>query len=465
MKFSLFWIGFFLILGLSACKLDSERKKGKKPITIDFEYPISELQFPIDIKLNGLSKALNIAIPDALVDTKMPIGNNTDSLQLTIVRKGKIFFESKGSTLNTNIPLEVSAIVTKKVLGFSIGNKKPIDFSLILEISSELRLTDDWQLAATCSIKKIRWMKKPTIKLLIANIFLDKFVEDQLENNKEKIESMICQQLSKAVNIRQEVSKVWEIMNVPQRVVKDPIELYFHSAPSYFAAAFEHNIQDTIRINILTRSRLSVSTSRKTLFGNSNNELPSNSRRINNKNAIVANPVFVLPLKTLDKFLNEKVAGLSYSYSNLEVKINSVKTSIEDDQLMISIKVQGDVEAEILARGVPVLNKEKTLSISNFQYEIISDNMLLSATDWLTNDSFKEYILEKANVPLKSVLESIDVKIEKALNQSKTGDVLGLKLQLEFLDKEKLILMEDQLVWMFYLKGQAKMSLKLDQVK
>lgn len=460
----MFRIGLFLLLGVTACKMDHERKKGAKPIDIDFEYPISELQFPFDIELSGLSKALNIAIPNDLVNTNMPISKKGDSLQLSIARKGKIFFESKGSMIYTSIPLEASAILSKKVMGISIGNKKPIVFSLILEISSELRLTDNWQLAATCSIKKIRWMQKPSIKLLIANIFLDKIVEGQLENNKEKLEAMICEQLVKAVNIRQEVSKVWEIMNSPQKVVKNPIELYFHSAPSYISAAFEQNIQDTLRINILTRSKMSISTANKSLFSNPKNELPANSRRVNEKNAIIATPVFVLPLKSLDKFLNEKVAGLSYSYSNLEIKIKSVETSVEDEQLLISIKVEGDVEAEILARGIPTLSKEKTLSISNFNYEIISDNILLSATDWLTNESFKEYILEKANVPLKSILESIDVKIENALNQSKTGDLLGLKLQLEFLDKEKLILMEDQLVWMFYLKGQAKMKLKIDQV-
>jgi hypothetical protein len=308
-------------------------------------------------------------------------------------------------------------------------------------------------------------MKKPSIKLLIANIFLDKLVEEQLEKNKEKLESMICDQLTKAVNIRREVSKVWDIMNTPQKVVKKPIELFFHSAPSYMAAAFEQNIQDTIRINILTRSQMSISTSSSSIFSNGKNELPLNSRRVNTTNAVIANPVFTLPLKALDKILNEKVAGLSYSYSDLKLWLKSVETSVENDQLLISIRVVGDVEAEIIARGIPTLDRNKTLSIKDFEYEIVSENLLLTTSDWLTNDTFKEYIIEKANVPLKSILDNLDVKIETALNQSKTGDVLGLKLQLNFLEKEKLILMEDQLVWMFYLSGQAKLDLNLGRVK
>lgn len=448
---------FLLMVSCSGDKDDSTKKKAqKKKVETPIAIPLSTLQFPADFPLSDLALMINNALPKVLADSKVALGDGDkgDTLELKIERRGKLKLSSRGSKLYSSIPLNIEASVEKKVFGIKLSNKKkPIDFTVEVQMESDLKISQNWNLVPTCKITGLNWVKKPTIKILFANVNLEKIIENQVEKNHQAIEDMICKQLTASVPLRKQVVAIWEIINEPQVVARKPVYLWLNTQPDEFSAAFDKEVRDTLRVNIFTSSTVSISPDKP--LRNSKKALPKNSGKTIEKNGLIIKAGFTVPVAILSSYLNDQLKGQTFNFRSLEVTVTKIVPNITDNQLHIAMTVKGDADATIIASGTPVLSEDLTLSISDFHYEVDSRNVLLTATNWAAENTLTEFVSTKANVPLKHILDSLDFKIAEALNQSPTGTKVHLDINFHSLKEDTLYMQPSRLNWFFDIVGDA----------
>lgn len=455
------WLWIFVLL---ACSDSKKQPEIEVPLeaeeTYDFQLDIanmSRLDFPLDFVTRDLEQVINEKLPKVLVDETMSISEKGDSLAVVIETLGRATLFSAGNKIYTSIPLQVSAIITKKVLGIKLSNKQPIDFAINLSVETKLAFNDKWELNPSCTLSEVTWIEKPEMDLLLVKINLEKIIDKQIEKNKDKLESSLCELVHNAVPIRDEVKKVWQLMSDPHRVAKNPVQLWLNSNPDEFSASFDNDVKDTIRVNIHCTSRLAISPEAPLDYEPA--ELPLNRSAASASTGLDLKAAVTVPEELLNQLLKSKLEGLNLNYQGVSIDIQSVKATIKDDHLSFIIDIIGDIESTIQVKARPDLDADRQLSIEDIEIEVLSDNQIMSTLAWLSNATMKSYLTDATKVDLNPLLSTLDEKIMAALEKSRTGKKIELNLIFDSLNEDRLIYQRGQFIWLFDIDGRAYMRL------
>lgn len=453
------WILTLLVCCESKKQVASEESMVTK-VPYDFladQSNLSTLNFPLDFVTRDLEQIVNSQLPKTLINETLSLNDKGDSLAITIETLGNATLFSAGNKIFTSIPLHVSAVLTKKVMGIRLSNKQPIDFSINLSVTTRLAFNERWELLPTCTLSEVTWIEKPEMKLLLVKINLEKIIDRQIDKNKGSLESALCELIQQTVPIRAEVQKIWELMSRPHRVAKIPVELWLNTNPREFSAHFDTNVRDTIRVNIHCTSALAISPEAPLDYQMS--PLPSNPSRKKHRKGLALKVAVTVPEDLLNQLLQSKLEGLDLSYQGVSIEIRSVKATIENDHLVFLINTVGDIEALIKVTTRPDLDADRQLSIEDIEIEVLSDNQVMNTLAWLTNTTMKGYLTDAAKVNLNPLLSTLDEKIMAALEKSNTGKKLALDLVFDLIEEDRLIFEDQQFIWLFDIEGQAIMRL------
>ena len=152
------WYGIWIIL-LIGCsqdkKSENEQVEEVKQPRYDFHADaknLSTLDFPLDFVTRDLEQLINNKLPSTLANEAIQLNGKRDSLYIVIKTLGRATLFSSGDKIYTSIPLHVSAVLVKRVLGIKLSNKQPIDFSINLSVQTKLAFNDRWELNPSCTL-------------------------------------------------------------------------------------------------------------------------------------------------------------------------------------------------------------------------------------------------------------------------------------------------------------------------
>lgn len=463
MVMKLYWSWLWILL-LPACSESNKQPEVEVPLEVKEAYDFhldaanaSRLDFPLDFVTRDLEQVINDKLPKTLVNEKMAINEKGDSLSVIIETLGRATLFSSGDKIYTSIPLHVSALLTKKVFGIKLKNKQPVEFSINLGVETKLAFNDRWELNPSCTLSEVTWIEKPEMDLLLVKVNLEKIIARQIDKNKDKLESALCELVHNAVPIRAEVEKVWQLMSDPHRVAKAPVQLWLNSNPDEFSATFDTSVKDTLRVNIHCTSSLAISPEAPLAYESA--ELPLNHSKQRTGEGLELKAAVTVPVGLLNQLLQSKLEGQNFTYQGVSINVRSVKATIESDHLSFIITVIGDIESTIRVTARPDLDTDRQLSIEDIEIKVLSDNQLMSTLAWLTNATMKSYLTDATRVDLNPLLSTLDEKIMAALDKSNTGKKIDLKLVFDTIEEDRLIFENDQFIWLFDIKGRANMRL------
>ena len=418
----------------------------------------STLQFPVDFPIPDLALAVNRVLPPILLEKSLSLNKKGDKLDLTITSIGKMSLASRGEKLYASIPVEIEAVISKKVVGIRLANKEPLRFSMDLGIETTLALGDNWQLETQCRLTRREWITEPEVKVLMLNINLKNLVDDQITLHQNEIESAICSALEKLVPIRREIEKIWRLMNEPHLIAREPVSLWLDGDPKVFSAMLDQQARDTLRVNIYVNTDLIISAQNPK--AQKLPSLPANKHLEVNDYNLDLHPKLYASKEVLEKNLQMRVIGKRLAYEGYYIEISDASLELIDNYFKIILETAGDLSLGIEVLAQPALSEDLSLIFTDIQYTIRSDNYMINAADWLVNASFTKYLKDKAVIPLAILLESLDQKIIKALNTSKTGTSLGLDISFASIKSKETIYEPDRLIWLFDIQGDAHLYLK-----
>lgn len=450
------WISLFLLLLMWSCGGKQEKAVSDSPdknaVTTQVKREAtSKLTFPLDFPINDLYQVINRSLPDVLVEDTLQL-KKKGHIKLKIEPIGEVYLASYGNNLDVSIPMKVSAEVEKKVFGVKVN--KPISLKVRVDMNTQLSIDEDWNMNAACRIQKIRWIEPPIIEILGIKVNLQNKIEQKLQEKSADIENTVCKALQGLVPLREQVTKIWNLIDNTHRVGKKPIDIWLTSKASVFSGHFTKEVKDTLRVIIHTESDLFITP--VSGLTHEPRPMPKNSfATLDSENELDINVNIYLPYKQVNELLKAKLNNTELSYEGATISLKNFSTNTANHKLHLQFDIVGDLEATIDAYAYPTLSADKQLIIDSIEYNITSENSLVYFANWVASDQLTEFLKANASISLAHILDSLDSKIVAALNKSKVGGKVGLEMEFTELTSDTLVFTKDGLQWFFDVKGNA----------
>lgn len=417
---------------------------------------ISNLTFPLDFPVSELSKLINHALPEVLVDDTIHLKKVGEFIKITIAPTADMLLASYGNNLDSSIPMKVTVLLEKKVLGIKVN--KSFDFEVRVDLNTKLAIGEDWGLISRCRIQKIHWIDPPVVEILGIKMNLKHKIEKKLNEKYDQIEHVVCGALQKLVPLSQQVEKIWMITNNTHRIGKKPIDIYLTSNPSVFSAHFSRNISDTLRVIVHVASEVYITPLEGLDY--EQKPIPKNAQaKLHTEDKLDLKVAVNVLYSQLNEILNDRLDSTSFSYEGLTILLTNFSTGTDQNKLRIGFDVAGTMTASLEAYVYPFLDEDKNLLIDSIDYQVVSENGFLNVVDWLANDHLTDYLRINSKIPLGRILDSLDYKIVEALDKSKVGNKIDLTMNFTELNTDTLIFSSEGFQWFFDVKGNAHMFL------
>lgn len=426
-----FFVQFLTIVSMLSCSYVKTTESYAEEL---LDVPQSYLSLDVNLPLNEVQARLQNSLPARLLDRK-PISldrSKSDSLYLTIDRYGEIDMAYRQGDLYLSIPLEVEAIISKKVLGIRISNEnQPVKFKSVARLSSGVDLSDDWDLVFDCNYKGISWVEEPVFSLMGFDLNLSELIEEQLEMNAVKLEEVICRIVDQKVDFARIVDKVYFDIQKPNRIAKNPFELFLVTRPYDFKGKLVKTKRDTICMHVEIQSKVAIRTHREKP-GTEYVNTPVRSRPINSRSRFsVFAEAYIDHSETKDK-LNLLLKDREFTYEDYRMNISLDSVFGKNGRLVLMFQTRGDVNGKLSLTGRPEISDEMEINFSSFDYELLKvDEDWVAVTDMAVHRALERYIQTLLTVNAFGFFDQLDVKAMDGIRKSRIGQKIDLSLHFD----------------------------------
>ncbi|MEQ8469960.1 MAG: DUF4403 family protein [Marinoscillum sp.] len=422
------------------------------------ETPPSYLSFRINFPITEIEEGVNRVLPLTLFDDVVPMKDPKDSLFLKVYRKGALKMTYKNGEVLASIPLKVNAAVKKNVLGMTFSNKDtPVEFEGKLEASAQIEITDNWDLSVACLYRNFDLGDQATFSVMGMTFNVEKTINSALENHTDELSNIICSAINQSIDFRQVMTNLWYDIQSPLRIAQNPQPMWLKSDPIALNGKLMP-MDDILSIHMEYRTSIQISSDK--MKSNIPKELPMRGEPLNTKNQLVTYPDVRLPYSDLSKILNDTFQDQTFEYEGYRVKVNGVKVGHIGQKLAVDLDVSGDIIGTVKVSGTPVLSDVQELSLSNFKFEIKSDDEMLNMADWAVNTFARDYLSEKVKVDTKPFLDQLDELIKEGISKEIDTNKISVDFEIDKISSYQTRLTDEYIQWIFSVEGQAALTLK-----
>ncbi|MEM6299729.1 MAG: DUF4403 family protein [Bacteroidota bacterium] len=446
-----FYILLLLVL-LAACGT----KKAEKPLliapTAKLEAKQSYLSAPLVIPMDELADKINEKITGVIYKDDSYEG---DKLKMTVTKVSPFVLSMSGNRLYHSVTLNIKASYKAKVIGV-----KSTDMTAKLHFVSKVVLDEKWHLVTKTKSKKIEWIKKPKVKLGFLKISLGGLVDRAIRKKQPELEEKIDAAIYKHVDLKKMVGKVWENLQKPITINKKVENVALKVDPRTLEVGKISGTAEYLKID------LGMSLFLRTLIGEDSKSFPSRplppltlNKRL--RKDFDLSLFSLLPYERVNEILSRQLVGEYLESDGYRVEVKDAEIYPSDTNLVVALTIKGDAEGTFYLRGTPKYHPQDTsLRIANFDFDLETEEILLSSANWLLGDTFKEEIQELLHLPLHDKLEDIPELIKRGIANSKISQKVDFSLQEMQVIPQDLILSKEGIEVMVNAKGRIAVRLK-----
>ncbi|HAW19776.1 MAG TPA: hypothetical protein DCX14_06300 [Flavobacteriales bacterium] len=408
----------------------------------------STITLPIHLPLSEIQSAVNSKIPSTLVSKK----EIKAGLIITILRSGDLHFGGEKQSLHWSVPLTVE--VSQKLLGHITS------FRISPKLESALSLQDDYGIQSSTTLQSVQWMDRAIVKALGMEIDVSPIVDGLIHDESERITSLIDDQLSK-LDLKKVLKKTWTKLSNPIRVNKKVQPVYILVDAHEITLTEFNFINNQLAVNLGVRGFIN------TVYDSASNargdvEFPP---LLLDKSSDIETELY-LPVRIsydrINKILEEEVYGLEFTVEDRNIKIDSLKLTSVDSNLLILAKLSGDLSVNLEVLGRPYFSPEtRSLTVNGFDFNVDNTNeSLLKAGDYLFHDEIIEEVLKKLDVPIGSFIDSIPQLIYSGIEKGKTGQNINLNAELDSVAFDQFRVRYDDIRMVLFARGDVDLEVE-----
>ncbi len=454
-----------LIFGVFACKqLDVPPPPCATEVP-EIHQDTSYLSTPLVLPTRLIEAKLNQAIgQNVLNDDDFESINKKgkrDKLKLKITRLGDIQVLWKDNVARYQAPLLVLVqrqIVSKDVLPSSKSLAIKTEFSLRLVFETTVNIGEDWQLQPKTKLVSYHWLSE--VKAFGGLINMKHLVERRINQELSQILANVDSTIQVKVKLEKVLTRVWQNIQKPMRINQKKTLVWLKIHP----IRFEIGTITSDSGNLLIQSRLSATT--ETLLGENpvytiDSVLPPLIKRTNLPNATYLYMVSMLPYEEINVVLDQQLKGKGFDISGHHIRIKSAEVWGCGPNLMLHLAVRDAVKGDIYFKGTPQYDPDnQQIVIQDFDFELKTEEALVSSADWLLHSTFKEEMKNALSIHLAEHMAKIPQAIMQGIEQGRAGTKMDFSIERWDLRPQQIWVRPEDIAALLIVHAQVRVELE-----
>tara|TARA_B100000963_G_C22248844_1_gene503284 strand:- start:95 stop:595 length:501 start_codon:yes stop_codon:yes gene_type:complete len=158
--------------------------------------------------------------------------------------------------------------------------------------------------------------------------------------------------------------------------------------------------------------------------------------------------------------MDSLLVGKELNLEGIVAKVNRLEISLHEGFLKWNLTVEGDINGIISLFVVPSIDEDLVMRFSAFDYELSKMEVWAKITDWAMHRAIGKYVMNQLSYNMSPFLYSLDDRIARRLNKSVSSNKIALDLDLKTFTPYSKGMNEDEIQFIFQIKGKAELSVK-----
>jgi len=415
-----------IILAIASLIFACNRIKAPAPTrtTLDstLTAPVSTLNVPVCYLIADIEALANEKIGSEPRDARVAINKNGDSLFLTITRYEpvRILYDGKRS-LTCRVPVDIKGFLRAKKLGITVKNKTPVHARLALTVTTKVWLDKTWSLKTDTKLDKVEWIEEPKLNVAGVKVNLRPPMESALEKHQEDILNKIDGSVGTLVKLRPSIEKVWLDLQRPISINRKIVPVWLKTVGKNMSGRMVQSSKDTIAVEV------SLETNIESVLDSASNAmsatpLPPFHRTDSLNPGVHAFVKATIPFDVVNRVVRQVTDTMTFQYGSHRVRIKSSEIYGTQEGIAVGLSLTGDVQAEIYLRGdIGFDSTTNQLRITNFVFDINSEQSLIQAADWFTHGTIIDRLQPYLTLPMKTTFGAVPRLMSGGIEKGKLG--------------------------------------------
>lgn len=410
----------------------------------------SVISAPLAIPLSEVDSLLNGLVPAQLYAVEgLPVrkGIARARVSLDVRRDGRIRLETREGRLTTYIPLRVQGSVR------AVRITRPFETTFTVHATSDIALGPDWATEVTTRTG-FTWETVPAITLLGFTINLEKVAGNALTKELERLAPRLDSLVEHHLALRPQMERIWEDLAEPIVLQREP-PIWLQARPTDVFLAPPESRGDTLVYGLRLHALLTTSVGAvppRADLGPLPPLRPLPAALPDDGAGFQAHVPLTITYADASALLGRTVAGRDY---DIRETVAFAVTGLHLYGHGASLVARLDFEARthnawfatqgrVFMTGLPRYDPDgNAVRVDSFDYHVASEDALMHAADWALREHLLEQVRDRLALPLDDRLDTLQVRIERALDGRALGRFLVLQATVRDLEMDALYLTPD----------------------
>lgn len=415
----------------------------------------SFFSMPLHFSIQEMQSLINKHTEGVLYEDK---NIDDDNFMVKVSKHSPITLSIKGNEVQFRVPLDIwlKGSMEANVLGFSLGDVEEVKGSLAMTFSTKVELDPFWNINPQTRFVSYEWMNQPKFSIALLNIPF-KIVANKIINaEQETIARLIDAEIRKNLNTRAYIEAAWNYMHEPVSLSTEPPSWLSITPKDVFVSPITSDSKQlslTVGLKAITETTIgkkpvSVKTNLPTY-----KIQPAKDGSYNLQLGIQIN------YEQITEMASKHMVGQVYTFNEgkKKITINEVDFYGDEDQMVISVLLSGDITGRVYLKGYPVYDSlSRKVVFSKLDFDLDTKNKLHKSANWLAHDVMVKKMSPYFSYYIGEYLDNASLQMKESLKHKQLTPNFLAEGTLEELKPVDIILTKDGLVALVNAKGKIK---------
>lgn len=418
---ALLWCTCIVTIILPGCSRVVAPAPPRTTIDSTLTIPLSTLNVPVYYVIADIEALANEKIGSAPREAKVAINPKGDSLFLTITRYEPVSIKYDGKrSLTCRVPIDIRGLFRARKLGITVKNRTPVHARLALTVTTKVWLGKTWNLKTETRLDRIEWIEEPRLNIAGVKVNLRPPMENALEKHQADIIAKLDGSVGGLVKLGPSIEKVWLDLQKPISINRKVVPVWLKTEGKNMSGRLIQSSKDTIAAEISLETSIESVLDSASAIGRT--PLPPFQRTDSLNPGVHAFVKATIPFDVINKVIRQVTDTMKFRYGSHTVRIKSSEVYGTAEGIAVGLSLAGDLRADIYLRGdIGFDSVTNQLKITNFIFDINSEQSLVSAADWFTHGTIIERIQPYLTLPMDNTFRVVPTLMTKGIEKGKLG--------------------------------------------
>ncbi len=421
---------------------------------------ISSVNIPVRLRMSEIENILNKRIAGVIYDDQSFDG---DDLKMQATKTQPIKISLSGLQMNYRVPLKLW--IFKKLFSSSVTGVRGFEAEgeLALFFRTTIQIKEDWSVEPKTEIVSYEWLKNMAVKTGLGSVDVKYIANTLLDRNKTLLTSGIDQQIKNSVNLRQQVSDAWAMMQRPIKA-SEQYNMWVKLTPQSVKMSPLRNSGSAAGI---LESTISVSSISEVMAGKeqptfrANTLLPPFQMGNATTDDFAVSLVTDIPFSEAEDMARQYIVGQTFTPNGKKITVTDIKLFGQNDNLVINTNFNGSYSGSLYLIGKPIYDATTaSVRMQDLDYELKTKNFLLKTARWLFDGLILKKMKESAVFPLTNNLEGMKNTLNTMLSNYRFNNNVSMHGSVQDLKVENMKLTANGI--RIYLSSHGKLNMEIE---